>query len=149
MTLNLIPPAIAAIGKLVPGITSSMDPPPPTINTASLPLLYALTGESDYDDTRGSELLWVTRIYRIQVAVIPRNQATPNTRETQCRPLISAVRDTFAQYPQLGNVLGVQNARVVGDTGVALLPDWEGLYVGFEVRLEVTSVVERTYTQKE
>jgi len=147
MTIQTVPPAIAVIGATISGITTATDPPPAAIETAQLPCLYTFTGEATYEwnGDHGYE----TRLYRVQVAVIPRTQATPETRETRCRPLIVAVRDALASSPQIGEVLRVMGARVIGDSGPAILPEFEMKYVGFEVRLEVKSIVARRYDADE
>ena len=146
-TVKTIPPAIVVWGKDIEGIKSAIDPPPASIVTAQLPLLYVFTGEATYEwgDDHGVE----TRTYRIQVAVLPRNQATPQTREKRIRPLIAVVRDAVAARPQLGEVDGVLDAQVAGDSGPALLPEWDMQYLGFEVRVETVSIVERTYARRE
>lgn len=150
MTVETTPPTIISIGENVPGILTAKDPPPKAIETAQLPCLYVFTGEAtnDWSILGRDDVGVVTRMYRIQVAVVPKNQATPETRETRCRPLIEAVRNEFAKYPHLG-VDGVFDAVVVGDSGPAILPEWEGKYVGFEVRLEVRSVIARSYADGE
>jgi len=151
MTVQTIPPAIIAIVEGVAGITTAKDPPPGIIDTALLPCAFVFTGESEYDwtipgrDDVGS----VIRTYRVQVAVVPVNQATPETRETRCRPLIEAVRDELAKYPSLGGVLGVLEATVETDSGIAILPEYEGKFIGFEVRVRVMSLIARTYATRE
>lgn len=143
MTVQTVPPAIAAVGTGISGITTATDPPPAAIETAQLPCLFTFTGEATYEwgDDHGYE----TRVYRVQVAVIPRVQATPETREVRCRPLIVAVRNALASSPQIGAVARVLGAKVIGDSGPAVLPEFEMKYIGFEVRLEVLSIVARVY----
>lgn len=147
MTVLTIPPAVAVIGGLMPSIGTAKDPPPAAIDTAQLPCLYTLTGEAEYEWIE--KLCFVTRMFRVQVAVVPTNQATPETRETRIRPLIVEVRNYLAARPQLGLVSGVQEAKVLGDSGPAILPEYDGKYLGFEVRLQVTYAIERAFAAGE
>lgn len=151
MSIETVPPAIVVIGEGVSGILTAKDPPPAQIDTAQLPCLFVFTGEASCDwELLGDPDVGVeSRTYRVQVAVVPRNQATPETRETRCRPLIGAVRDALASRPSLGGVTGVLNSVVTGDSGVAILPEYEAKFIGFEVRLEVTEIIARTYSAGE
>lgn len=145
-TLETVPPAIAVIARTVEGIATAKDPPPEAMETAILPCVYTLTGEAeDFPPDSPEDVYWETRTYRVQCAVLPRNQATPQTRELRIRPLIRLLKSALVSRPSLGNVRYVTRARVRGDSGPAILPEWDGKYLGFEIRIEVTSVVAVCY----
>ena len=148
--ISTLTAAIKAIGEQVTGIVTAFDPPPAGLNSADLPALFAFTGNASHGDTQyGANKVLVTRIYRIQVAVIPSALGDPNTRETLCRPLLDATVDTFQMHPTLGKIARVRRSRVVSDSGIVLLPEWGGKYIGFEVRLEVETIEPRTYAKGE
>lgn len=148
MTVSTVPPAIVALDWSGAGIVAATDPPPAAIETAQLPCLFVFTGEADYD-WADVDQGWESRMYRVQVAVIPTTLATPETRETRCRPVLLAVRGVLASSPQLGQVRYVQSATVLGDSGIAILPEYDGKYVGFEVRLQVREVFSHTFSEGE
>lgn len=146
ITIETVPPAIAAIAETVDGIESAKDPPPEAMETAALPCVYTLTGEAeDFPPDSPEDVYWETRVYRVQCAVLPKNQATPQTRELRIRPLIRALKAALVSHPSLGEVRYVSRAKVRGDSGPAILPEWDSKYLGFEIRVEVTSAVEVCY----
>jgi hypothetical protein len=147
MTVQTVSPRIVSICSNISGIETAVDPPPPIIDTAKIPCLFVFTGEAEYkwDGDIGEE----RRTYRVQVAVVPTTLATPETRETRIRPLIDAVVNQLASYPGLNNLSRILNSEVMSDSGPAILPEYEGKYVGFEIRLVVTSIVARNYAAKE
>ena len=125
---------------------------PANLDTAQLPALYSLTGSATYNEsTMGEWFEEVTRIYRIQVPVVPIGQANPETRESLCRPLIEKTAYTFNQYPTLGNCQGVRanGVRVLSDSGIVVLPEWGAKFVGFEIRLQVVYDVPREFAPGE
>jgi hypothetical protein len=144
--ISLVCTGIQAIGAAVSGITKAFDVPPAGLDTAELPALYAFTGPMTPEE-EDSSFVTETRIYRVQVAVLPTGQGDPNTREALCRPLIEATVAAYRSHYGLGGVAGVQTARVVSDTGVVLLPEWGGKFIGFEIRLAVTTIRDREYAR--
>ncbi len=148
MSVSTVPPAIVALDWSSAGITTAEDPPPPSIETAQIPMLYVLTGEADFD-WADIDQGWETRIYRVQVAVIPTTLATPETRETRCRPVLVGVRGVLDSAPQLGQTRYIQSATIVGDSGIAILPEYNSKYVGFEIRLQVIEVFARDFSSGE
>jgi hypothetical protein len=150
MSIQLVCAGIQTIGAAVSGITMAFDVPPANLETAELPALFVFTGRaSDDEEILGSDEVMETRTYRVQVAVLPTGQGDPNTRERLCRPLIEAVVQAFESHPSLGGVAGVQNAYPSGDSGVAILPEWGGKFIGFEVQLSVTTVRDRVLASGE
>jgi hypothetical protein len=125
------------------------NPPPPKIDTAELPAVYAVTGSAtDDEDSAGDDQVRETRTYAVRVPVMPEGQGTAQEREKRCRPILQAVKAKLRQYPHLG-VAGVERARVIGDSGITLLPDWDGAFIGFEVRLQVVELIARTFAANE
>jgi hypothetical protein len=128
----------------------AFDPPPAKLDTADLPACYAFTGTASNDWPNAmSDDYREARLYRVQCAVLPEGQATPELREARVRPMIVWLRDRLASYPILrtsdASVLHVERTLVMGDSGIAILPEWDGKFIGFEVRLQVTELVTRTY----
>jgi len=153
-------PVCAALASLLSGLTVNVatteqytvhgyNPPPVKADTAELPAAFAFTGAANDDEVGpGAQNVYETRQYAVQVAVIPAGQGTPAEREMRCRPILVAVKNKLRQSPHLG-VLGVQRMRVTGDSGVMVLPSYEGLFIGFEVRLTVLTLIQRTYADNE
>lgn len=130
--------AIALICREVTEIKKAFSTAPEKLDTAELPAAYSLTSSAtDSETTYGEKESDVKRVYRIQVAVLPIGQATPTLRETKCRSLLDKVRKQFKKHPLLKNVEFVQNATVLGDSGVVILPEFGMMFVGFEIRLQV------------
>lgn len=140
---------IASVGGAATGITKYFDPPPASLSTADLPALYVYTGAATDDyEANGDFFTTVTRRYQVQVAVLPRGQANPQDREDKTRPILEAVKKAYWNKPFLGGtVLGLQWCRVVGDSGVVILPDWGAEYVGVSINLEVLSIEQRTLSE--
>ena len=142
------PARIAELGATITGIVSAKDPPPAKWDTAELPALYVLTGGADYTH-EGDDLRSDIRIYRIQVAVLSVGVANAYLRETRCRPLIVAVRDFFDARPSLGGLAGVSDVRVVRDSGVVILPEYDNLFIGFELQLRVVEYSQLVFAESE
>ncbi len=141
---------IKAVGASAPGIKTAYDPPPASIPSGALPALYAFTGNAPHDETAaGPNHVLVRRIYRVQVAALPIAQGQPSTRETTIRPLLQNVIEHFRKYPHLGKTARVRLARIVSDSGIVILPEWGGSYIGFEIRLEVQTIEPRAYSTGE
>jgi hypothetical protein len=120
------------------------DPPPAKLDTAQLPAAWTFTGAAQ-DDWSAHAVGQVTRQYAVQVAVLPVGQSTPEQREQRTRPFIEAVRARLAAHPRLGgNVPWLERVRVTGDSGIILLPEYGGIYIGFELRLEALEAVRVT-----
>jgi hypothetical protein len=140
--------AIKTIGAAASGIKSGFDPAPNDLNSSSLPALWCFTGPAREDQSQFSDYASVVRTMRVQVAVLPTAQGTPAEREKKCRPLLDAVTAQLRSYPHLG-VDWVQKAQVAGDSGIVILPEYAGKYIGFEIQLEVAYYVKRTYAAGE
>lgn len=158
---NAVAAAIASIcngvSVTVNGVTltvKGIDPPPAQLSGAKLPCVYALTGAAEYDTTSyGADVLAETRQYAVQCAVEAWEQTNRETRETWSRALIAALRDRLAQYPNLDGCAGVQSATPTGDTGATTIQDTlNGTvkdFVGFEITLQVSELISRTYAAGE
>jgi hypothetical protein len=119
------------------------DPPPPTWDTAALPGHYILTGGAD-DTPMGDDggVVEESRIVRVQVPVVPLGQATPYERETRSRALLDALKQQYRIMCRSARITGVRSMRVLGDSGVVVLPEYDGQYIGFEIRLEVKMLID-------
>lgn len=123
---------------------------PPKMDTATVPALYPLTGPATNDwVSGGSDSDVETRQFQLHVPVLAKGLGVPGEPEQRCRPIIAAVRDTFASYPSLNGCDGVKQATVMGDSGVILLPDYEGTWMGFITRLQVSLFLRRTFAAGE
>ncbi len=149
----------AALAALFDGQTAAVgadtvtlhghNPPPPKLDTAELPAVYAFTGQAVDSETQdGAEWAWEARTYAVQCAVMPLGQGTPEEREKRCRPILVAVKNRLRAYPHLG-VAGVQRARVLGDSGIVVLPEYGEAFIGFEVRVQVSVQIARAYAANE
>lgn len=146
--LETICTAITTVGGGTTGITKSFDPAPDNLDTAHLPALFAFTGPATQDDELlGDGNVVIRRIFRVQVAVIPTGQGSPATRESKCRPLLENVIKRFRSYQQLSKTSFVHLSRPVSDTGIVVLPEWGGKFIGFEIRLEVVYVEPSNYVE--
>lgn len=154
MTIAAIASAIATIANgttvTISGVTltvTGIDPPPAQLSTAQLPAAYVLAGDGTIE--WGSDYGIETRDYKLQCAVEGLEQSTRETKEAWIRALIVAMRDKLAGYPNLG-AAGVQNALVTGDTGALEIQDSPSKsYVGFEMTINVTELIARTYATGE
>ncbi|MFA5836176.1 MAG: hypothetical protein WC837_04385 [Bellilinea sp.] len=136
---------IKTVGALAPGIVTAFDPPPVSIETAHLPALYAFLGSASHSEDYGPNRILTTRTYRVQVAVIPTGQGNPNTRESLVRPLLQTTIETYRKFPRLYKTAYVRDAHVASDSGIVILPEWGGKYIGFEIRLTVETIEPRAY----
>jgi hypothetical protein len=139
---------IATVGKGISGIKTTFTLAPANIDSSQLPALYSFTSSATIDTSAlGDGVPLVRRTMRVQVAVIPIAEGDPTQREAKCRPLIDAAINQYLAYPQLGGVAGVQLAEPVSDSGIVVLPEWGGKFIGFELRLEVNYILPRTYKE--
>lgn len=142
--------AIRTVASSAPGITTAYDPPPGSIPSADLPALYVFTGGGTHSESSlGPNVMLVKRVYRVQVAVLPIGQGKPSTRETSIRPLLDNTIAHFRKHPTLGKTARVRAARVASDSGIVILPEWSGIYIGFEIRLEVATIEPRDFSPGE
>lgn len=157
MTIESVRAGVAAIVAAMSSVTVGAvsytlrghNPPPGKLDTADLPAVYTLTGAATDDfQSGGSDSDRETRVYRVQVAVLPVGQGTPAERETRCAPILVAVKDALRARPHLG-VAFVERAVVLGDSGIVILPEFDGAFIGFEIRLQVTELLGRTYADLE
>lgn len=152
--IELVCAALASIASGVGAVTvgtetytpRGFNPPPAKLDTADLPAAWAFTGQASYDN--GSDWVTETRQYAVQCAVLPLGQGTPAEREQRVRPILNALRAAIWARPHLG-VSGVQRAVITGDSGVVILPEYDGAFYGFELRLAVTVNVARSYAAGE
>jgi len=146
--INEIAQAIKTIGDTISEIQVAYDPAPNELITADLPSLWVFTGNSSEALSDSADYSMLVRTMRIQVAVIPTAQGLPRERETRCRPVLDAVATAFRQHPHLGTDW-VQSAEIIGDSGIVILPEYSGKFIGFEIQLEVLYYVQRTYALNE
>jgi hypothetical protein len=152
MTISSVCAAIATAldGLPASGETASLqasDPPRAKLDTAQLPAAWTLTGAAN--DTWDADFGNEARQYQVQVAVLPVGQSTVEEREKHVRPWIAAVRDALAGRPTLNGTAGVRKLGVLGDSGIILLPEYGGIFIGFVLRVQVEETVDRIYAAGE
>jgi hypothetical protein len=126
------------------------DPPPPKLDTGDLVAQFAFTGSASFDfNTAGRGRVRETRIYRVQFAVLTVAEATPELRETRCRPWLNLARERLTACPTLNRLRFVESARILRDTGVVILPEYGQLYIGFEIQLSVVMDLPIVYARGE
>jgi hypothetical protein len=143
---------IATIGEGISGINSNgvFDPPPANLQTAELPALFTWTGTAAHNESvLGEDFVETTRRFFVQVAVIPSGQGDPNTRETLVRPLLEAALAQFRKYPRFNDVDWVEKVNLLSDSGVIILPEYGGKFIGFEIQLDITYIAPRTFAAGE
>ncbi|HZU86597.1 MAG TPA: hypothetical protein VFF78_03870 [Anaerolineaceae bacterium] len=139
---------IQEIGIQVAGINTSYSLPPDTLETSSLPALYPLTGQARHDnDALGRGMVMVVRNYSVQVALQAIAQGVSTEIEQQCREMINSVCLAFRKHPMLNGTPGVLKSIIISDSGPAILTEWGGKYIGFEIRLEVSTAEPADYEE--
>lgn len=134
---SLIAKGIRAVGAGITGL-NALDPAPVSLDSTQLPAQVCFTGSAESEDA-GTGENWVTvrRTMRVQIAMMPTGQANPEDRELMCRPMIDRVNAEYRRWPQLKGVAYVQEATVISDSGIVILPEWGGKFIGFELRVRV------------
>jgi hypothetical protein len=135
----LIVDEIAGPTQLPGVIVAASDPPPQNMESNTLPHLYVFTGEADYDtETLGEDDQWLEiRMFRIQVAVMTMAQSNPEAREARIRSVLKSVQRALAYTDKFDYTDHVYDYSFLGDSGPAILPEWESRYLGFEIRLQI------------
>lgn len=145
---------VAALPPVAVGETESytfraFDPPPPDApDTADLPAVWVFTRQATYADSDHGTSLTETRQYVLQCAVMPVGQGAPLERELRCRPLLEALRAAVIAHSTYG-VPYVRKTTLTGDSGIVVLPDFNGANIGFELRLAVMSELPRQFAPEE
>lgn len=144
MSISTTCAAIAETGKAIPGIKTVFSRPPVKLDTFQLPALIALHGAAIYPDSvLQGDLITEQREYRAQVVVSPEGQGNIETIEAAAETLLSAAAAHYMARPNLG--IDWVISQVTGDSGVTELVSFDGLYIGFEIRLTVSETRVRTY----
>ncbi len=141
---------IATVGRGITGIGTVFDPPPPNLETSSLPAMFTWTGTGTHSESAlGEDFIETTRRFYVQVAVISTGQGNPATRETLARPLIEATLAALRKHPRLAGLDWIERAVIGSDSGVIILPEYGGKYIGFEVPVDITYITPRVYAANE
>ena len=121
----------------LPELVKCWPVPPDQIDTVLLPASYVLTGAGNR--TSGDSVSSETRTYRVQFPILAKGAVTPMLRETRCRPLLLRALAVLDAFPTLRHKnmlgdqhpIGIQSAFVRGDSGIVVLPEYGGRFVGF------------------
>lgn len=154
MTIALTCANLKTILNGVTGVTSdsvtltvkAYDPPPASLDSVKFPACYVFTADAEIDTgAMGAQEYTVTRQYEVHCSVLAEGNATPELREKHCRPLLEAVRVRLLQYPSLMQQAELQEMKVTADSGIVVLPEHNGLMIGFIINIETLEIVTRTY----
>jgi len=144
MNISNVCSAIAETGRTITGIKSVYQRSPVKIDTVDLPCLVALSGPASYPGAGAeSDLVNEQREFRVQVVVSPEGQSDIEKIEADSETLLYATVQRYLAAPALGAPWLV--SVVIGDTGVIELVSFDGMYIGFEVRLMVSDTRARNY----
>lgn len=153
MSVATVKARLATIQKnRITGVKRAFAQGPNSINTADMPLFINLTKPAQHDwAILGSDFDQETRQYLMRLYVLPIGNGIPGEAERACEPFFDRVRDVFAARPTLEGLEGVQQAVLLGDSGVTLLdyPAGNLAYWGIEFRLQVTEYIEVIYAENE
>jgi hypothetical protein len=145
MPIDTVKTRLAALAAEITGITTAFRHIPPAIDTADLPCQIVFTGRSRDDETQGNEFTVETREYRLVFPVLPHGQGARTEAEAIADVLIPQVKEFYRARKDLVGLAWVQTSRVLGDSGVIQIREWDGKFLGFEVILEVTEYVKKTF----
>ena len=140
---GLVIPAIYAATDAVAYTINAKDPPPAGWETAELPGLFVLTGggtDTGQGDDGGEAI--ETRTYLVQVAVMPLGRGSARERELRIRPLLEAVKQKYREAVRDTSLDDFFKATVTGDSGPVILGEYDGQFVGFEIRVEVQTWID-------
>jgi len=143
---------IAEISAEISGINAKgvFDPPPANLNTADLPAVFVWTGTATHNESvMGENFVETTRRFYLQVAVIPTGQGDPNTRETLVRPLLDSALAVLRKHVSLKGLEWVEKIMVGSDSGIIILPEYGGKFIGFEIPIDVIYFALRSYASNE
>jgi hypothetical protein len=142
-TITQIRQAIADTGATITGIVKTFPRSPVKIDTAEVPCLIALSGNSIFPDAPvDGGLVTEQAEYTAQVVVAPIGQGNIETTEAQAEALLEVVIEKYMKTPTLGTTF--VRSFVAGRSPVIELAGFDNLWIGFEVRLQVTQSYIRT-----
>jgi hypothetical protein len=147
MSVATVKARLASIQEAIPGVLVAYAQGPLSLVGANMPCFVNLTRPATVDWEQGSDLGIETRLYAMQLYVMPFGQGVPGEAERKCETFFPLVRITFAARPGLEDLPGIQEAIFLGDSGVIIMsyPLQGERYFGVEYRLQVREVVERSY----
>jgi hypothetical protein len=157
MSISTVRARLKTLQLAIPGISHSYAQlPKGMIKTSELPLFLNFARDSKYDyETFGSDDMGITRTFLMWLMVKPAAEGEEGEGESLVEPWIPIVTNFFNGRPSLGNLVGVQIARLTGDSGPKRMV-WpgtpnapQGVYWGAEFRLNVTEIVPINFAANE
>lgn len=116
--------------------------------TAQLPMMYPIASRAVYDfDQYGDDEIDITREYQLYMLFDPSGQKTQELKEQACDAIIESIVDRMSSYPSLGNVAGIQDTRVVSDSGP--IPNLRENYWGAIITIRVQEIRSRSFGSNE
>lgn len=154
MTVAFVRERLAALQRLIPGITWVHDRIPASINDTELPCFITRVAEARYNQaTFGEQAVSEDRLYYLELYVAEAQTGAEGQAEDMTIPFVDVVRDFFLARPQLqldGSTEAVYRAVLESDTGAVVgirYPNTEGgkLYAGIRFSLRVSEYHRITY----
>lgn len=147
MSVLAVTDALATLEKTISGINAaySLDETPQRLNVSSLPAFINWPGTATYETRTG--LAIETRSYRCILYIAPlESPVEMRYKGATAEPLLAAARLVFLGSPGLASTTDVLSARLVGDSGLIIIEDYGGFYLGIEFTVQVQEEINVTYT---
>ena len=148
MSIATVRARLASLQESITGINKAyVQLPKGILNSVDMPLFMNFVRNSNNDDTiLGSGTARITRTYLMWLMVKPVAEGEQGEGESLVEPFIQNVSQFFISRPTLGNLLGVEYAHLVSDSGPKKMV-WPGtpsnpvgIFWGVEFRLDVVEV---------
>lgn len=149
MTVSFTRARLAALQRLIPGVTWVHDRIPASLNNAELPCFVTRVAEARYNTvTLGEQAVSEERLYFMELYVAELQTGAEGQAEDMTIPFVDVVRDFFLARPQLqldGSTEAVYRAVLESDTGAVVgirYPNTEGgtPYAGIRFNLRVYDI---------
>ena len=141
--------------RRVPQRRAALAQAPASLMGLNLPVALVFEGPAndDYAQLGGGSFVQVSRNWFIRLYVAMVQQGVPGEAQAQVTPWFDTIRNFFYGRPSLGGAEFVQNARIMSDRGVLVLPYGNGTegstYIGTEFTMSVVGIVARTFAAGE
>jgi hypothetical protein len=121
---------------------------PYSITAAQMPLFINFVGPLIEETSDGSDddyLEYIeTRSYNCKLFIAPYGSGVEGEKWGDLQPYFKLVYDKLNGYPHMKNIGGIINAKIIADTGMSQLLNFQGqLYYGCVFTLQVSTRVKR------
>jgi hypothetical protein len=160
MDIAQIKERLAAIERLISGVTRAEAHAPSSLPETDLPMFLNFVGQASHDQERlGENLDYISREFRAVLYVTPISSGISQEAEARVEPFIDACSKVFLAHPALTSptypspASWVQRARLSSDSGVTIVRFSEGSsvqrFLGIEFRIRVEGQSWFEYTEGE